>query len=75
MCNYCNGFGCIHCLPPTDTCPECEGKGNIYYLWDKEKGEDIHVPYEEYKKFEGTSDAVFEPCPHCDGDGWVVVSR
>ena len=73
MCNYCHGVGCIHCEPDIDTCPHCEGHGKIYYLWDEEKEEDIRVPYEEYQKYETTSNAVSKPCPVCDGDGWIIV--
>ena len=76
MCDYCHGInstGCPNCSPRTDICPECDGHGKIYYLWDEEQGKDIRVPYEEYKKKEDSLDAVFEPCPHCDGCGWVVV--
>lgn len=75
MCNYCNGFGCIHCLPESEAviCPECDGHGKIYFLWDEDKEEDIRVPYEEYKKKEGSLDADAHTCPVCNGDGWIAV--
>lgn len=71
MCSVCNGYpGCPCCGEGelTETCPECNGDGNIFYDTEKE----TTITKEEFEKLP-ESQREKETCYKCHGEGELIV--